>query len=298
MPFRLDGKMFFLTYPQCHVDRHVALDLLKQILRPHRIDKYCVAQEKHQDGNPHLHILLLLDRRKSTIDKNYFDIAGHHGNYQIPRNRRAALDYCLKSDNSPLCTFSQDEFKLKMKREDVARRIISGEAPRELVEEYPTLLFGFNRLLQDIRTYEESKIDYDRTPTFIPNPWGFLIPTNNNKKRRHWWIYSTGPNYGKTTWARSLESDYGAYIKSSDFSYWNVCGREQLVIFDEYNTAGMRFNTLNQICDGTYEARVFMGGNRRIRPKVVIVLSNVCITDIYPHMFTLVQARFIEKKLD
>ena len=117
------------------------------------------------------------------------------------------------------------------------------------------------------------------------------------QKKRNWWIWSKQPNKGKTTWANELVIKYKAYLKGGDFSYWNVTGKEKLIILDEYNSAGLRYHTLNQLCDRTFEARVFMGGVKRLQPYITIVLSNCSISELYPFKNELLYARFIEKEL-
>lgn len=136
-------------------------------------------------------------------------------------------------------------------------------------------------------------------PPWLPNPWGLLLPSYKKSKKRHFWIYSREPNKGKTTlFAEPLAAEYCAYIKSGCFTYWNVTGNEQIIILDDYNFAGLRYDGLNQLCDGTYEYRVFMGGLLKLDTKpIIIVLSNQSIQDIYPYMHNLLYARFNEYEL-
>lgn len=294
--FRIDGKAFFLTYPQCPLDRDVVLEELRKRLVGHVIDSYCIAREQHEDGADHIHALIVLDKRKNVHSPSYFDIGSHHGNYQTARNRVKVFDYLTKSDPTPLTNMSAESLKIKnSNRAQIGKRILEGEDLKDIVEEYPNLLFGYKRLKEDLVAFKNDQKVYVDLPFFLPNPWGFLMSGDQSVKKRHWWIYSDMPNRGKTTFARHLAKEYGAYVKSADFSYWNVTGKESLIVLDDYNTAGMRFNALNQLCDGFMEARVFMGGNVRIEPTLVIVLSNVKIVDLYPFKSELIHARFHEK---
>lgn len=300
MNFRIDGKSFFLTYPHCTATRERALEAITQKLANFNPTNWAVAIEQHEDGTPHIHVLIVLDKKKSIHSAKFFDFDGFHGNYQTARNRQKVYEYVTKSDGECLDNFTPDVFGVKGKgmRENVGKRMLAGEQPEDLVEEYPQLLFGFKRLKEDVKAYEEAKIQYCALPTFLPNQWGFLITPNSKEKQRHLWIWSSSPNRGKTTWARDLESKYGAYIKSSDFTYWNVTGKEPIIILDDYNGAGLRYYSINQLCDGVFEARVFMGGVRRIQPKLVVVLSNQSLKDLYPIKYDTLYARFIEKNID
>lgn len=298
--FRLDAKHLFLTYPQCNLDKTVALNsLLAKPLLANPV-AYCIAQEHHQDGSLHLHCLLTLPKRVHITRADYLDINGFHGNYQAARVLKQVHKYVIKDDPDPLNTFEDEILNppKKSTRVEIGNRILKGEELNDLVEEYPNLLFGYNKLKDDIKAFTESKMEFKPLPLFFPNPWGFLMPAKNTCKKRHWWLWSSQPNRGKTTWARTLEKDYGAHIKSGDFTYWRLHGKEQVLILDDYNFAGVRYHCLNQICDGTFEFRCFMAGLRRLEGlRLVIVLSNQPIASIYPNMYALLEARFIEKEL-
>lgn len=298
--FRLDAKNLFLTYPQCNLSRDRVLELL--LAKPWgsaTVTGYIVAQERHQDGHPHIHCLLLLDKRKNITSASWLDLAGFHGNYQSAKNKDYVFDYCSKADSECLSNITRDQLRpeSKVTRAVIGKRILDGENLVKLTEEYPQLLFGFNRLQADIRSLEEAKEVVPDLPQWIDNPWGKLMQGNSQAKKRHWWIFSRVPNRGKTTWAREMEHKWKAIVKSGDFTYWNISGKEKFIILDEYNTAGLKFSALNQLADGFFEARVFYGGLRRLQPKLVVVLSNCAIVDLYPHMHHLISARFIEYEI-
>lgn len=300
MNFRLDAKNLFLTYPQCTLTRDNALQILEA--KPWGTSSILgslVAQETHADGSPHLHVLLLLSKRKNIQSNAWLDIGGFHGNYQACRDLRKVYDYCTKADSTPLDNIDPDLLKVskKVTREQIGQEILDGAKLVSLVEKYPHLIFGFSKLQADVLALERAKAVCPNPPMFLPNPWGRVIKTQSHKKKRNWWIFSCVPNRGKTTWAKQLETEWEALVKGGDFTYWNIGGTEKIIILDEYNTAGLKFNALNQLCDGTYEARVFMGGLKRLRPYIVIVLSNVPIRNLYPNMYALLEARFIEYEI-
>jgi hypothetical protein len=296
--FRLDGRSFFLTYPKCALSRDDVLAALKAKLVSSVITNYCISIEAHEDGTPHLHCLIVLEKKKTVASASYFDIGEYHGNYQTARNRVTIFNYITKTDPTPLTNMDAESLKVKsLTRQQVGKRILDGEKVEDLVEEYPHLIFGFKRLQEDIKAYGQARVVHKTLPGWLPNDWGFLMPTTGSEKKRHFWIWSKGPNKGKTTWAKRLMGEYGAHVKGCDFTYWNLHGGEPLIILDDYNTAGLRFNALNQLCDGTYEARIFMGGLRRVEPRLVIVLSNCPIHELYPYKCDLLRARFIEKEL-
>lgn len=304
--FRLSAQHLFLTYPQCPLSKPDALALLMSKAYTSPIRHYAIAQETHADGSLHLHAYLGFRDRVFISRKNHLDLDQYHGKYETCKSPWHTCNvYFVKEDQNVLTNITDEERKhlkgkiqggkdLKIK---IAKKIIEGEELFNLVEEYPHLIFGYKRLKDDIKEYRESLLVFKDLPTFLPNPWGILINTGL-RKDRHWWIYSTQPNKGKTTWARQLEATYGMHIKSGDFTYWNITGREPGLVIDEYNVPSLKYHVLNQMADGLFEYRIFMGGLRRIVNPLIIILSNQNLIDLYPHMNHLIMARFNIKCID
>lgn len=135
-------------------------------------------------------------------------------------------------------------------------------------------------------------------PHFLPNPWGWVLQSRLQAKRRHYWIFSRTPNRGKTTkFAEPLKEKFKCYIKCGDFNYWTIMGDEEAIILDEYNSPTLKWSSLNSICDGNFEYRIFMGGLITLKKPLIIVLSNQSISDLYPFMNNLLYERFNEKEI-
>jgi len=93
-PFRLSAKSFFLTFPQCSLSKeHIKSGL--QALFP---SGFRIARELHQDGSPHIHVLLFFPKRKEIKNARAFDIGGFHCNIQATKNPKQALQYLLKGN--------------------------------------------------------------------------------------------------------------------------------------------------------------------------------------------------------
>jgi len=81
--FRLNAYGYFLTYPQCPLTKEDAatqLQLLGQVVSG------VVAEEKHEDGSPHLHAYLRFMKKLNVRKPEFFDLKGpdnaiYHGNY-------------------------------------------------------------------------------------------------------------------------------------------------------------------------------------------------------------------------
>jgi hypothetical protein len=122
--WRMDGKHFCLTYPQCSVSKADALQkILESVPEDKRVEEFegiCVAEELHEDGSPHLHILICYNNKKTIRKKDHFDfITGKHGNYQTSKRgaggRFGWLKYITKFDKQP-AVFQMDVKSLLLKR--------------------------------------------------------------------------------------------------------------------------------------------------------------------------------------
>jgi hypothetical protein len=80
--FRVNSQNIFLTFPQCPLPMEEALSHLQAICMKKQwlIKEYVIAQEKHSDGNPHLHAWISLNKKVNIGDPALFDISGYHPN--------------------------------------------------------------------------------------------------------------------------------------------------------------------------------------------------------------------------
>lgn len=106
--FRLNGKAFFLTYPQCNL----APEELGNHLNSLGLTTYLlVAREKHQDGTDHLHALAIYLDKKNISNCTYFDTRGFHPNVQTCRDRKAVKTYITKGDPTGPDLFTSGVFE-------------------------------------------------------------------------------------------------------------------------------------------------------------------------------------------
>lgn len=171
------------------------------------------------------------------------------------------------------------------------------ENDRELVPFKLLVRYNLEKRFDDIRKFAEidQRIDL---PDWLPNPWGKLLNSAIKDKKRHYWIYSRQPNLGKTYWfAKPLAEKYKVYLHVGNFTYWSCLRTDRAVVLDEYNTAALAWNTLNAMCDGTYQYRAIYSKPFTLDNPLIIILSNQSISDLYPHMNQFLYARFIEIEL-
>lgn len=295
--FQINSSHHFLTYPQFPgVSKEFIFDTLVARCAPYRI---LVAKESHQDGGDHYHCYLAYAKAKYVSDPSFYDIDGHHGNYQGCRSVNRVLEYCTK-ESDVVASFDWKK-KLEAKKgfkKIVGKQLMEGASLDDVMAENPQLLFGYTKLKADLEQWQADMKKYEPFPPYLPNPWGKIIWFERKCKKRHYWIFSREPNFGKTYhFARPLREEYGAVIQTGDFAYWNVLSSTRCVILDEYNTAKLKWDQLNSLADGNFGFRVFQGGVRTLKNPLIIILSNQSISDLYPHMNQFILARFNEIEL-
>lgn len=298
--YQLNSSKLFLTYPQCPLGKDEALTAL---IAKFNIKHYLIATEKHKTGDLHLHVYLELNESYRTRDKLFADLGPYHGNYQGCRSAKNVLQYCSKAEDyitdlDVPAILQARESKKKL----LGIRILSGEPLTLIVRENPEFIFGFKRLKEDIAAFKEDEfIDpRDDLPSDLPNTWLKRLPVDLDNKKCHYWIWSAEPNKGKTTFAVNLLEKFRGICKSTDFSYWNIKSDTELVVLDEFARGSIKAQTLNSMCDGTFEYRVFQAGLIRLNigKPLIIVLSNSSIETVYPYMHAIVSTRFNIINLD
>jgi len=96
--YRLRGKQFFLTYPQCSVTKESTLTKIKETFKEN-LRFAVVSEEDHQDGTPHLHVALNLHKEIDWRTCTKMDaLTGQHGNYQTSRSMIAVVKYVVKGN--------------------------------------------------------------------------------------------------------------------------------------------------------------------------------------------------------
>ncbi|AGT45433.1 Rep [Chickpea chlorosis virus-B] len=219
--FRLQTKYVFLTYPHCSSHAESLRDFLWNKLTSFAIYFIAIATELHQDGSPHLHCLIQLDKRCNIRDPLFFDFESHHPNIQPARDSQQVLDYISKDQN----VITRGEFKrhrVSPKKSDERWRTIIQTATTK--EEYL-------QMIQEEFPHEWATklywLEYSANKLFPPQPEPYIHPWNDEDLQCHedlaeWLnkelytepeqlqqrrksLYICGPTRtGKTTWARSL----------------------------------------------------------------------------------------------
>ena len=82
--------------PQVDKSKEEALALLKNKLAGKPYVGMVVCRELHEDGSPHIHAFVLLKDLFNCQNERFWDLDGHHGEYQKARDITAVAKYIKK----------------------------------------------------------------------------------------------------------------------------------------------------------------------------------------------------------
>jgi len=295
--FRIDSKSWFLTYPKLDLTKEEAMTLLKVKLASKPWEGIVVCRELHQDGSPHIHAYVALKNRFNCTNARFWDLNGQHGDYQAARNIDAVSKYIKKDGDykeEGNIIWSQKVSARESHTKALYRRLVDGEPLHEVTKEEPTLLANYLKLKQNIAAFKaDCALDLPLVEGFIPNTLGVILPVLQDK-RRHYWLWSAGPNKGKTTFLKCLSKNYPCFWYSWQEKFQNYTAPRQFILIDEYSTGHLTVTCLNMICDGTYQYPVKGSDSFTLPDSIVIICGNRNPLHIYydPRHAPLLEARF------
>lgn len=300
MPFRLQCKSMFLTYPQCSTAKDVVLARLKDKFKEN-LEWAVIVQEQHASGDLHLHACVMLKRRVDWTNPNCLDnIGGKHGNYQRTRSIMNALTYLTKTDQEPLVHGSMDlEATLKKangKSAYLAHRILEGAELCDLREEEPGFFLMHQRNVENFvtalsrdrlrkrkRSLNSLTLKDGGMGAQLVLDWLQLNVLQTRAFKQKQLFITSAPNMGKTTMMMELGKHVNIFWAPmfEDFEDDWEDGVYDLVVFDEFK--GQRKITwMNKYVEGGPMYGRKKGSQYFKAENVpVVVLSNFCLEQCY-----------------
>ena len=173
MPFNFNARRAFITAPQ--TDQAPADCLAK--LQDHLGDVYrwaVIAQERHDDGGLHLHVLVEFTKQFHFRGEDYFEpVFGKQVNIQTVRNLRASMDYLTNPAKEGHICFIADGVdpasvgKRKSTKAVIAALADSQKSVEEIYQQAPEAFVGNHRQILDFIQWRIAQ----RTVKQPDTPW-------------------------------------------------------------------------------------------------------------------------------
>lgn len=284
---RVQAKGWFLTYPQCSLTKERVLELLQGLPEKKKIVEWVVAEEKHEDGSPHIHAFVKYDGKVSFTPKKW-DIDQFHGNYQVAKSWKAVRAYCEK-EGCYIANFAIEEAKNK-KSKGISKEHFEMD-PLDLIETgilKPMALCNFVKNQQMYQLLKRKR----------QGPDAGDFPKD---KKRHMWVYGES-NTGKSTKLNECLDSIGRdnCFQMPYNNDWNGYQGERVLYADEFK-GQITAQDLNRICDGDAKVNTKGGSAQLHSCPQLIICSNFSIKDCFfklpENIIKSLQNRFNEELL-
>lgn len=312
---QLSAKSWFLTYPQCSVTKEQALLNLQSRFKQN-LAGCLIAQEDHQDGMKHLHMLVIFTKAVKTKDRSFFDfVCKKHGNYQTVRSQYAVANYVRKEDPTPVSfgnvpdpgsSTAKEQSLGKRKRDGgkpreskalmTAQQLLSGASLKSImltdpgyylqnkrkIEEFESLCSNL-RMNDSLKEWQTIKYLGEHSETKEIVEW---LNSNIKCKRsfRQEQLFLSGPKQTFKTTILELLSQYLRIYeipKGEDFYDLYMNGEYDLCVMDEFK-GHKQIQWLNQFLQGSIMNLRQKGKQMLKRDNLpVIIVSNYSLSECY-----------------
>nr|ACY79456.1 Rep [Sweet potato leaf curl virus] len=228
--FKINAKNYFLTYPKCSLSKEEALTQLQNLNTPVNKKFIKICRELHEDGEPHLHVLLQFEGKFQCKNQRFFDLvsptrsAHFHPNIQGAKSSSDVKSYVDKDGD----TIEWGEFQidgrsarggqqtandayaqaLNTGSKEAALNVIKELCPKDFVLQFHNINSNLDRIFSpppSVYSSPFSSSSYNAVPDIISDWAAENVMDSAARPDRPISIVIEGPSrIGKTVWARSL----------------------------------------------------------------------------------------------
>nr|QBO66557.1 replication associated protein [Papaya leaf crumple virus] len=229
--FQIYAKNYFLTYPKCSLTKEEALSQLQNLQTPVNQKYIKICRELHENGEPHLHVLIQFEGKYKCKNNRFFDLvsptrsAHFHPNIQGSKSSSDVKSYMEKDGD----TLDWREFQIDGRSarggqqsandayaqaintgsKSEALRVIRELAPKDYVLQFHNLNANLDRIFAPpMEGYVSPFLSssFDQVPEAIEEWASENVMGPAARPLRPKSIVIEGDSRtGKTMWARSLE---------------------------------------------------------------------------------------------
>ncbi|QHB15531.1 AC1 [Insect-associated begomovirus 4] len=229
--FQINQKNYFLTFPKCSLSKEEALQQILKLQTPTNKKYIKICKELHEDGEPHLHMLLQFEGKFRCTNNRFFDLVSpsrsthFHPNIQGAKSSSDVKSYIDKDgDTLEWGEFqidgrssrggkqtANDSYAKALNATDItaALQILKEEQPKDFVVQYHNLKANLENIFKpavDVYISPFPNSSFTNVP-FVLTSWfecnlGCSAAARPLRPRSI--IVEGESRTGKTMWARSL----------------------------------------------------------------------------------------------
>nr|ALB26152.1 replication associated protein [Okra enation leaf curl virus] len=228
--FLINSKNYFLTYPKCSLTKEEALSQIKNFQTPTSKKYIKICRELHENGEPHLHVLIQFEGKYKCQNQRFFDLvspsrsAHFHPNIQGAKSSSDVKSYIDKDGD----TLEWGDFQidgrsarggqqtandayaaaLNAGSKSEALRVIKELAPKDYVLQFHNLNANLDRIFTppvEVYVSPFSSSSFDQVPEELEEWAAKNVVNAAARPHKPQIILIEGDILtGKTMWARSL----------------------------------------------------------------------------------------------
>nr|AFX95952.1 Replication-associated protein [Tomato leaf curl Karnataka virus] len=227
---KINAKNYFLTYPQCSLTKEEAISQFLNLQTPTSKKFIRMGGELHEDGPPHLHVLIQFEGKFQCKNNKIFDLtsptrsAHFHPNIQGAKSSSDVKTY-MEKDGDILdhgvfqvdgrsarggCQSANDAYAeaINAGSKIEALNILREKAPKDYVLQFHNLNSNLDRIFTppvEVYVFPFSSSSFDQVPEDIEEWAADNVSSAAARPLRPISIVIEGDSRtGKTMWARSL----------------------------------------------------------------------------------------------
>ncbi|AAO25671.1 replicase [Tomato leaf curl Gujarat virus] len=228
--FKINAKNYFLTYPKCSLTKEEALSQLLNLQTPTFKKFIRICRELHDDGTPHLHVLIQFEGKFQCKNNRFFDLtsptrsAHFHPNIQGAKSSSDVKSY-MEKDGDVIdhgvfqvdgrsarggCQSANDAYAEAINSGSKAQalNILREKAPKDFVLQFHNLNSNLDRIFtppMDVYVSPFISSSFDQVPEELEAWAAENVCSPAARPLRPISIVIEGDSRtGKTMWARSL----------------------------------------------------------------------------------------------
>nr|ACT79081.1 Rep protein [Tomato leaf curl Vietnam virus] len=228
--FLINAKNYFLTYPHCSLSKEEALSQFLALTTPTNKLFIRICRELHEDGSPHLHVLIQFEGKFKCQNNRFFDLvsptrsAHFHPNIQSAKSSTDVKAY-MDKDGDVLdhgvfqidgrsarggCQSANDAYAeaINSGSKATALNILREKAPKDFVLQFHNLNSNLDRIFtppMEVYVSPFSSSSFDRVPEELEEWAAENVVSSAARPLRPISLVIEGDSRtGKTMWARSL----------------------------------------------------------------------------------------------